>query len=164
MKKNKNGVIFGYYVQICLVIVFIVVSYFLFTESRLADFAKTANAYDTMNLNFMISYDRDKKSLINSDTLLDKGTLAIRNPNKKDTNATVNLLISKNAKLDEVEFVVNGEKVNMDNMSENKDYYVVSLDNRDFLAYEDATYSTLVVGNPYHTQGFSYTFDVVESF
>lgn len=164
MKKNIDGVILSYVVQIFVIVVFVVASYFIFTQSRLADLAQVAHAYDTMNINLMTNYVTDDEAVMKSEDLLSKGTLAIKNPNKKGATAETYLLVSKNAKLNTVKFIVNGVELDTNNAEINDGYYVIKVEDYKMVPFEDKTYDLEIEGNPYYVAAFDYKFDVKESF
>ena len=161
--KRINREIFGYVVQICMILVFVVVSYFIFTGSRLANFASIAAAYDTEKRDLMVSYDKDTDAILSSENTLDKGVLNVKNPNRDSVSSTIYLLISTDANLDTVEFIIDGNTVDTTNATVEDNYYVISVLDYEIGAYQDKAIETEVVGNPFYTTSFSYRFDV-ESF
>ena len=141
-----------------MIIAFLIVSYGLFTNGRLATTSKIASAFDMANLDFMINYSQSSNNEAINETL-DSGTLAIRNPNKNEVNATVNMLINEDADLENIKFIVNGNELKA--VKENY-HYIITVDSRTFNPYEDAIYKTEIEG--YTTSYLTYTFDVIESF
>lgn len=164
MKKNIDGVIFSYVVQIIIAIIFMIVSYFIFTNSRLSELGQVAHAYDTMNIDLMTNYVIDNDTVMDNENLLGKGTLSIKNPNKRNANAETYLLVSDNAKLNTVKFIVNGLELDTNNASLESGYYVIKVEDYKMVPFEDKTYDLEIEGNPFYTTAFDYKFDVKESF
>ena len=163
VKKNIDRVIFSYIVQIFVIIGFVIGSYFIFTNNRMAELGQIAHAYDTMNIDLMTNYVRDDNAVLTTENLLAKGTLAVKNPNKRSYNAVVNLRVSKNAKLNTVVFKVNGNELNTDNAEIKEGYYVINVENGVMDAFEDRNYTLEIEGSPYYTAAFDYVFEVKES-
>ena len=164
MEKEIKREILGYIVQICFILIFIVATYFIFTNSRIAQFASTAAAYDNINLDLSISYSQDSEAILNVEDTLDKGKLSIQNPNKKAVLSTVYLYVSKDAHLDEVEFIVDGNIIDTKNAEESNEYYVFPVYECTMSAFEKKYIDSEIKGDAFYTTPFSYMFDVEESF
>lgn len=161
MEKRINGEIFGYVMQIFAIIVFVVVSYFAFTNSRLSQFASMAAKYSRMDSGLSVSYSKDTNSVLATADLLDKGTLSIKNPNKIGTSSIVYLYVSEDAKLDNVEFVIDGNTIDTTDAKVKDGYYILPVLNCELDAYENKLIDAEIKGNPYYITSFSYKFDVV---
>lgn len=149
--------------QIFIILIFIVVSYFVFTNSRLSEYASTAAKYDSMNYDLSISYSQDINAALSSDYLLDQGTISIKNPNKRDVSSIVRLYISENANLDLVDFIIDGNLIDTTNAAIKDGYYVITVLNCKIDAYENKYIDAKIKGDPFYITPFSYKFDV-ESF
>ena len=160
VEKRINREIFGYIVQICCIAVFIVVSYFLFTNSRISQYAGIAAAYDTTNVDLMMSYTQDSDAVLNTEDTLDKGIIAIKNPNKRNVNSTIYLYISENAKLDTIDFIIDGNVIDTTNAEIKDGYYIVSISNFEIDAFDEKYMEAEIKGNPYYTIPFSYLFNI----
>ena len=164
MEKRINGEIFGYIVQILVIIVFMVASYFIFTNSRISQFASTAAAYDNMKFDLSISYSKDSEAILNSANTLDKGTISIKNPNKKDALSTLYMYVREEVNLDQVEFIVDGNAVDTANAKLEDGYYVFQVYEGNIGAYEKKYIDSEIKGNAFYVAPFTYKFDVQESF
>lgn len=163
MEERIKGEIRGYIIQIIVICIFVTVSYFAFTNSRIAEFASTAAYYDTNNVNLMVSYKQDSASVLNTENLLDKGTLAVKNPNKRNVSSTVYLYVSEDANLDIIDFLIDGNKIDTTNKVIEDGYYVFSVLDCEIPAFEYKYIDAEIQGDAFFTAPFSYKFDV-ESF
>ena len=163
MKKRINRAIFSYVVQICVIIAFMITIYYLFTNSRISQYASTAAAYDTMNMDFMLSYLQDTDAVLNTADTLDKGILSVKNPNKREASSTIYLYISEDANLENIEFIIDGNKIDTTNATVSDGYYVLPALNCEIDAFQYKYIDTEIKGNAFNTTPFSYKFGV-ESF
>ena len=163
MEKRIKKEIRSYIIQIIVICLFVVGSYFVFTNSRIAEFASTAAYYDTNNVDLMVSYKQDSASVLSTENILDKGTLSVKNPNKRNVSSTIYLYISEDANIDTIDFLIDGNKIDTTNKVIEDGYYVFSVLNCDIPAFEYKYIDTEVQGDAFFTAPFSYKFNV-ESF
>lgn len=163
MEKRINREIRAYIVQIIVIIAFVIASYFIFTNSRLSEFANTARAYDTMNVDLMVSYSQDTDAILKTADTLDKGILSVKNPNKREVNSIVYLYISEDANLKNVEFIIDGNIIDTTNATLKDGYYVLPVLDCEIDAFQYKYIDTEIKGDAFYTTPFSYRFNV-ESF
>ena len=161
MEKRINGEIRGYIIQIVVTTIFVVVSYFMFTNSRIGKYASVAAAYDTMDLDLMVSYKQSVEAILTSENTLDKGVLSVKNPNKKNMNSTVYLYISDNANLNIVDIIIDGNTVNTKIAYKQDGCYVIPILNCEINAYDSKYINTEIKGDAFYITPFSYRFNVV---
>mgnify|MGYP003571372210 CR=1 FL=1 len=162
VKKEYNKEILRYIGEIFVVITFMIVSYIVFSQSNLASYASIAADNYKGNIDLQVLYGRD--DIQENDTLLDKGTLSVKNPNKHVVKAQVNLKLSKSANLDALNIVVNGKSLNLNDVKSDADYYIIPVEEYQMEAYEDKTYDTTFYGDESKLVAFNYIYDVQESF
>ena len=163
VKKRIEGEIRGYIAQIIVIMIFVVTSYFIFTNSSISKYASIAAAYDTMNVDLMVSYKRDNDAVLRNVNILDKGTLSVKNPNKRNVSSILYLYVSEDANLDLVDFIVDGNVVDTTNKVIKNGYYVFVALDCEIEAFEYKYIDTQIKCNAFYTEPFSYMFNV-ESF
>ena len=163
MEERIKREIRGYIFQIIVTCIFVVVSYFVFTNSRIGEYASTAAYYDTNNVDLMVSYKQDSETILSTENVLDKGILSVKNPNKRGVSSIVYLYISENANLDTIEFIIDGNKIDTTNRTIEDGYYIFPVLDCEIPAFEYKYIDTEIQGDAFFTTPFSYKFNV-ESF
>lgn len=166
--KGLNGLILRNVIEIVVLSMLIFVSYWIFDSSNLSASASVAKASTSVNNATQVLYGRtsvDISDVLSSESLIDKGTLTIKNTNNKRVNIEIILSIeNKEFDLNNYSFEFSNTKVDEHDVKSTVDGYELSLGSLTLEPYETFKDALSVYGNPYTADKFEYTFKIIESF
>lgn len=166
-KKGINWLISKTILEMLLVTIFVLVSFFTFNKNDIHNTSQVAQAYSQNDNKLQTSFKRTEDNLTDILTkmnLLDEGEISVRNPNKVSKKATMTLILNKEESLylNNLKIMLNDEIIKMDDVEIVEDTYRIYLDSKDIGAYE--TYRGIIqfIGDPLHVGTIKYSFDISE--
>lgn len=165
-KKGINTLIFRTVLEISMVVLFLIMSYFVFSTNNLAGSAQIAEAYSSSDYDFQTTFSRtsdDINDIMTFSNLMDKGELVVRNPNRTDKSVKVVLVIEsvENVGFNGLEIKFNDETVNLSNVLSDGNKYEIELNEISIEAY--ANYRGVVaLYNNGDYENFNYSFQISE--
>ena len=172
MSKNRlNKCIFCYAIEICVLIVFMVVSFVIFTNSGLSSYAQiAANGSEPMK-DLEILYARNVQNgyvVLSNANLLDTGVLTIKNTNNYvvSAKATLKMEMSSIDNLDLITLEVNDKIVDKSNFYICEDYYCLDIGKSEVESKKTLEFKINIYGDALYvdTNRLNYHFEVTESF
>ena len=130
-----------YIFEIVLVLAFMLISYEGFTKNNLSEASQIASLSESETREIQAIYNygsREDIVTLNEQDLLNRGTLALKNPNRKAKEIGVVIQIRKNDKyqIGDLNILVNGEEANMGVIMNLDETYEVNLGTLELDAYE----------------------------
>ncbi len=167
-KKGINTLILRTALEIVMISIFVVLSYFVFSMNNLQSSAKIAEAYSQDDYDFQTSFSRTSSNIddiMTFSNLLDKGELVVRNPNRLAKNVKIVMLIEGNEEVDleALEIKVNDRAVDLSNITFDGETYKVELSNCLIGAYSNYKDIVEFYGESSSNIDFNYTFQVSEN-
>lgn len=150
-----------------MIVLFVIVSYVVFSMNNLAGSAQIAEAYSSNDYDFQTSFSRTSNNIndiMAYSNLLDKGELVVRNPNKTAKAVKVVLIIEDASKddFDGLEIKFNDETVDLSKMTTDGVTYKIELNDISIDAYENFRGVIAFYGAP-SCDDFNYSFQVSEN-
>ncbi len=166
-KKGINTLIFRTVLEISMVVLFLIMSYFVFSTNNLAGSAQIAEAYSSSDYDFQTTFSRTSDNIndiMTFSNLLDKGELVVRNPNRIDKNVKVVLVIegAENIEFDGLKIEFNDETVNLSNISYDGNTYEIELNEITIDAYANYRGVVALYNNNGNYENFNYSFRISE--
>jgi len=167
-KKRIDRAILNYLLEIFIVIIMVIISYFVFTNTHLSETAAIAEKYDNANYNIQMTYGKTEETenaILAYANLIDRGVLSIRNPNNSNKRVELDLIFNGDPiYLNYIEAEYNGEKIDLKNHTENNGRFIVRLDSIELSSYQEINHIFSLYGDASIGSYFTISFECKESF
>lgn len=170
MDKRKSAIyklMARYFFEMVMVVLFMLVSYSGFTMNNLSEASKIASLSSSQTREIQVLYSReDTVTAVSKDaSLIDRGTLYIKNPNKVEKNMNVVIQLKQNEAytLGDLQIFVDGEEVDLGVVLNTGEIYEVILDTIELDSYE-STERTIAIFSKNGQIPLEYSFKIVGSF
>lgn len=156
-----------YIFEMVLIVLFMIISYSGFTMNNLSEASKVASLSDKETREIQVAYSRDYESTIidPQSSLLDSGTLAIKNPNKTSKNIGMVMQIkrSNDFNISDIEIFVDKKEIDMGVVLRLEDTYEIQLGAVSLDAYE-GTSKHIEIFSELGSIPFEYSFKITGNF
>lgn len=166
---SLNKLIIKSMLEILLVVVILIISYFVFTNANLSSASLVAKSYDEGQYNVYVMYGKtalNSEAIALNENIVDQGELSVKNPNKTPLYADVVLMIKEdeNLNLTTINMTIDDLLVDLSHAELKNGYYELTIKTEEMQAYDSFKSTVTIFADPLEAPKIDYTFKIIESF